>query len=690
MKNRAWLELSSWSPLRASKLLMIVELVECYCLLCYGTMPNYQDDRPWSWWWDDAGSTTSRTSTSTSSYLLSRCRLMPTDGTTGYGSTVGLHLHASKEGTIQCPDVLLLQTITFIVKAALNERGGVSGISVLNMGPPVSGGGAEWIPMEQALVALEAMLDLAESVERYSKKKFLELRDGVEEEFVVTDPLDNQVFAAAICCQPRLQCMMRREEEDEREEGGNRRRGLYRTPTATQLAQGIARSIESARVSENEEEEEKEEEKEEETTSLLAPLSVVGGGVPRGQQKKRTTRKHRRLTSIVEMEPGTLHTTVEEFRRTPPIKTLAHTVAPAATASICASTTSSGAHRALSPQSSTWSPHVATTVGGTFHTSTREERDLLREIHDLKNELERRKEKKRNYQHVQKEIQLCRRRTEELARQAQKEKEVHQQEMNRLRSNMGTVEFEKKMIDVFLMKNQQQSQEWVGHGGGGGARGTSPPSSFEVDPQERSRQQSLELYQTDWARRWTDREEEYQRSVVKKQQEHRRAMMKWRTATKSVHEGGGEKNDEGVEKRERSQAYQMLEKRYLNELNEVARQKKELQHMMHGEQNMVEHGEKLLAMDVQREKWNVKQTKENERFIHDMKRKNNQHLVQVRFLNLCFGYHQLFILVNLTYINLFMDSDSLFFHNICSEMFLLSTMNYVHRQSYIHQLVHGL
>ena len=125
---------------------------------------------------------------------------MPTDGTTGYGSTVGLHLHASKEGTIQCPDVLLLQTITFIVKAALNERGGVSGISVLNMGPPVSGGGAEWIPMEQALVALEAMLDLAESVERYSKKKFLELRDGVEEEFVVTDAIKVLLECYFECC----------------------------------------------------------------------------------------------------------------------------------------------------------------------------------------------------------------------------------------------------------------------------------------------------------------------------------------------------------------------------------------------------------------------------------------------------------------------------------------------------------
>ena len=47
--------------------------------------------------------------------------------------------------------------------------------------------------------------------------------------------------------------------------------------------------------------------------------------------------------------------------------------------------------------------------------------------------------------------------------------------------------------------------------------------------------------------------------------------------------------------------------------------------------------------------------------------KKDLNVIAGEFLNFCFGYHQIFILVNLTYINLFMDSYFFFFffkHNL--------------------------
>merc|ERR1711865_1072520 len=95
----------------------------------------------------------------------------------------------------------------------------------------------------------------------------------------------------------------------------------------------------------------------------------------RENQKRRTKRSHQRLTSIIEMEPGTIHAMVQEFgaRPTPTTTTTTTTTKP--------------------PHSSKLA-QIATKVVGALRTSTREERDLLREIHDLKNELQRRKNEK--------------------------------------------------------------------------------------------------------------------------------------------------------------------------------------------------------------------------------------------------------------------------------------------------------
>jgi hypothetical protein len=409
-------------------------------------------------------------------------------------ATIGLHIESVKNRNVLiCPDIPLLQLTKKIITKILS----------VNFPTTVTNSQDNVIRLcEMASVSTEALVDLSTSIERYSQQR--------GNDAIMKDPVDDHVFAVAICCEPRLRAICTSGSSF----GSSR--NLHALPSATQLAQCIAKSIEYSRS--------RLENVDHDGVTPL-PLPTENGVMSEflnsastskffKENKKKVlmeTKKSstRRLTSIASMNLNDLRALLHQTS-----KDRAHTMNVSTTVLKTNQDGSGGCDH----QNSLYNDDVLV------------ERNLSREVDRLRKEIEKNRNIEQTIDMYNNETKLSKMRTDALLKQLIREKEQHEEDMKKLSlttsSKMSNIRM--NMLNKFLIAPTSVEEDDYCTGVDKRKKKEKKLLKHEQYHEER-RRQSITMYQNDWKERWEKRENEHEIKMKNLQNNHNQAMLHYIT-----------------------------------------------------------------------------------------------------------------------------------------------------------------